>query len=59
MSNLQLELCIVFSALKLNHLLLYDDNTLIHAANDIQRTFLIVGSTILDKRTWSYFDIEH
>ena len=42
-----------FSAMKLNHSLLYDD-----AANDMKRTFLIVWSKILDGRSWSYFDIE-
>ena len=47
MSNLQLELGIV-SALKLNHPLLFNDDTLIHAANDMKRTFLIVGLKILD-----------
>ena len=47
-----------FSALKLNHPLLYDDDTLTHAANDMKRTFLIVRSNILDERSWSYFDIE-
>ena len=47
-----------FSAQKLNHPLLYDDGTLTHAANDIKRTFLIVGSKILDGRSWSYFDIK-
>ena len=38
--------------------LLYDDDTLTHAANDIKRIFLIVGSKILDGRSWSYLDIE-
>ena len=42
-----------FSAMKLNHSLLYDD-----AANDMKRTFLIVLSKILDGRSWSYFDIK-
>ena len=47
-----------FSALKLNHPLLYDDDTLTHAANGMKRTFLLAGSKILDGRSWSYFDIE-
>ena len=47
-----------FSAMKLNHSLLYDDYTLTHAANDMKRNFLIVWSKILDGRSWSYFDIE-
>ena len=47
-----------FSAPKLNHPLLYDDDTLTHPANDMKRTFLIVVSKILDGRSWSYFDIE-
>ena len=47
-----------FSTLKLNHPLLYDDDILTHAANDMKRTFLIVRSKILDERSWSYFDIE-
>ena len=38
MSNLQLELCII-SALKLNNPLLYDNDTLNHAANDMKKTF--------------------
>ena len=42
-----------FSAMKLNHSLLYDD-----AANDMKMTFLIVWSKILDGRPWSYFNIE-
>ena len=42
-----------FSAMKLNHALLYDD-----VANDMKRTFLIVWSKILDGKSWSYFDIE-
>ena len=45
-----------FSALYLNHPLLYDDDTLTHAANDM--TSLIAGSKLLDGRPWSYFDIE-
>ena len=47
-----------FFALKLTHPLLYDDEPLSHAANDMKRTFLIVGSNILDGRSWSYMDIE-
>ena len=47
-----------FYVLKLAHPLLYDDDTLTHAANDINRIFLIVGSKILDERSWSYLDIE-
>ena len=47
-----------FSALKLNRPLLYDDDTLTHASNDMKRTFVIVGSKILDGRSRSYFDIE-
>ena len=47
-----------FNVLKLAHPLLYDDDTLTHAASDIKRIFLIVGSEILDGRSWSYLDIE-
>ena len=47
-----------FYVLKLTHPLLYDDDTLTHASNDIKRIFLIVGSKILDGRSWSYLDIE-
>ena len=47
-----------FYVLKLPHPLLYDDDTLRHATNDIWRIFLIVGSKILDERSWSYLDIE-
>ena len=47
-----------FYVLQLAHSLLNDDDTIIHAANDIKRIFLIVGSKILDGRSWSYFDIE-
>ena len=47
-----------FSALKLNHPLFYDDDTLTHADNGMMRTILIVGSRILNGRSWSYFDIE-
>ena len=47
-----------FYVLKLAHPLLYDDDTLTHAANDIKMIFLIVGSKILDGRSWSYLDIE-
>ena len=47
-----------FSAMKLNHSLLYDDDTPTHAANDMKRTFLTVWSKILDGRSCSYFDIE-
>ena len=47
-----------FYVLKLAHPLIYDDDTLTHAANDTKRNFLIVGSKILDERSWSYFDIE-
>ena len=48
-----------FYVLKLAHPLLYDDDTLTHAANDhIKRIFLIVGSKILDGRSCSYLDIE-
>ena len=47
-----------FYVLKLAHPLLYDDDTLTHAANDIKRIFLRVGSNILDGRSWSYLDIE-
>ena len=36
----------------------HDDDTITHAANDIKRIFLIVGSKILDGRSWSYLDIE-
>ena len=43
-----------FYVLKLAHRLLYDDDTLTHAANGIKRIFLIVGSKILDGRSWSY-----
>ena len=46
-----------FYVLKLAHPLLYDDDTLTHAANDIRRIFLIVGPKILDGRSW-YLDIE-
>ena len=46
-----------FYVLKLAHPLLYDDDTLTHAANDIKRIFLIIGSKILDRRSWSYLDI--
>ena len=41
-----------FSAMILNHSLLYDD-----AVNDMKRTFLIVWSKILDGRSWSNFNI--
>ena len=37
---------------------LINDDTLTHAANDMKRTFLIVGSKILHGRSWIYFDIE-
>ena len=47
-----------FYVLKLAHPLLYDDDTLTHAANGIRRIFLIVGPKILDGRSWSYLDIE-
>ena len=47
-----------FYVLKLIHPLLYDDDTITHAANDIKRIFLIVESKILDGRSWSYLDIE-
>ena len=49
-----------FYVLKLAHPLLYDDDTLTYAANDIKRIFLIVGSKALlvDGRSWSYLDIE-
>ena len=47
-----------FYVLKLTHPLLYDDDTLTHAANDIRRIFLIVGPKMLDGRSWSYLDIE-
>ena len=47
-----------FYVLKLAHHLLYDYDTLTHAANDIKRIFLIVGSKILDGMSWSYLDIE-
>ena len=47
-----------FYVLKLTHPLLYDDDTITHAANDIKRIFLIVESKILDGRSWSYLDIE-
>ena len=47
-----------FYVLKLTHPLLNDDDTITHAANDIKRIFLIVGSQILDGRSWSYMDIE-
>ena len=43
-----------FDVLKFVQPLLYDDDTL----NDIKRIFLIVGSKILDGRSWSYLDIE-
>ena len=46
-----------FYVLKLTLPLLYDDDTITHAANDIKRIFLIVESKILD-RSWSYLDIE-
>ena len=42
-----------FSAMTLNHSLLYED-----AANDMKRTFLIVWSKILDGRSRPYFKIE-
>ena len=45
---------VCFSALKLNHPLLYDDDTLTHAAYCMKMTFL---DQILDGRSWSYFDI--
>ena len=48
----------LFYELKLTHPMLYDDDTLTHAANDIKRTFLIVGSKILDGRSLSYLDIQ-
>ena len=38
MSNLQLEICIV-STPKLNHPLIYDDNALTHAVNDMTATW--------------------
>ena len=44
--------------MKLTHPLLFDDDTLTHAANDMKGTFMIVWSKILDGRSWSYFDIE-
>ena len=47
-----------FYVLKLTHPLLYDDDTITHAANDIKRIFLIVESKILDGMSWSYLDIE-
>ena len=47
-----------FYVLKLTHPLLYDDDTITHAANDIKRIFLIVDSKILDGRSLSYLDIE-
>ena len=47
-----------FYVLKLTHPLLYNDDIITHAANDIKRIFLIVGSKILDGRSWSYLDIE-
>ena len=47
-----------FYVLKLTHPLLYDDDTISHAANDIKRIFLIVESKILDGRSWSFLDIE-
>ena len=47
-----------FYVLKLTHPLLYDDDTITHAANDMKRIFLIVESKILDGRSWSYLDIE-
>ena len=47
-----------FYVLKLTYPLLYDDDTLTHAANDIKRIFLIVGPKIQDGRSWSYLDIE-
>ena len=47
-----------FYVLKLTHPLLYDDDTITHAANGIKRIFLIVESKILDGRSWSYLDIE-
>ena len=47
-----------FYVLKLTRPLLYDDDALTQAANYIKRIFLIVGSKILDGRSWSYLDIE-
>ena len=47
-----------FYVLKLIDPLLYDDDTITHAANDIKRIFLIAESKILDGRSWSYLDIE-
>ena len=47
-----------FYVLKITNPLLYDDDTLTHAANDITMTFMIVVSKILDGRSWSYLDIE-
>ena len=47
-----------FYVLKLTDPLIYDDDTITHAANDIKRIFLIVESKILDGRSWSYLDIE-
>ena len=47
-----------FYVLKLTDPLLYDDDIITHAANDIKRIFLIVESKILDGRSWSYLDIE-
>ena len=44
--------------MKLNHSLLYDDDTPTHAAYDMKSTFRIVGSKTLDGRSWSYFDTE-
>ena len=48
----------IIPALNVNHPLLYDDDTLTHAANDLRRTLLIVGFKILDGRSWSYLNIE-
>ena len=47
-----------FYVLKLNDPLLYGDDTITHAANDIKWIFLIDESKILDGRSWSYLDIE-
>ena len=48
-----------FYVLKFTDPLLYDDDTITHAANDIKRIFVIdVESKILDGRSWSYLDVE-
>ena len=47
-----------FYVLKLTDPLLYDDDSITHAANDTKRIFLIVESKIQGGRSWSFLDIE-